>query len=151
MKKTKISGIKIFRKKLATLVFIFVIFFATGCIQEKLADKVLPPGSPTQHERWTCTVRAPIGTWKYRIGLNSRLVNNTWVTKEWTISSSVDPLLPATSVKVDPTYPTPPATGEVAIYGNRTFRFYTDDAKRIWNRASRCFLLLFCSSLSITI
>ncbi|HOD39940.1 MAG TPA: hypothetical protein PKW98_09170 [Candidatus Wallbacteria bacterium] len=130
MKKTKISGIKIFRKKLATLVFLFVIFFATGCIQEKLADKVLPPGSPTQHERWTCTVRAPIGTWKYRIGLNSKLVNNTWVTKEWTISSSVDPLLPVTSAKVDPTYPTPPATGEVAIYGNRTFRFYTDDAKK---------------------
>lgn len=129
MRKTGNKRNKTFRKKIFTLIFSFVLFFATGCIQEKLADKTLPPTAPTQHERWTCTVRAPIGTWKYKIGLNSKLVNNTWVTKEWAISSSVDPLLPATSVKVDPTY-TAPATGEVTIYGNKTFRFYTDDAKK---------------------
>lgn len=128
MKKNKFLLSKQIKKVLLTF-FIVVILFSTGCIQEKLADPPLPPGAPTQHERWLCTVRAPIGTWKYKIGLNPKLVNNTWVTKEWTITSSNDPLLPAGSVRIDPTYP-PPATGEVTIYGNRTFRFYTDDARK---------------------
>jgi len=121
---------KAFKTKFTMLICLFIIFLTTGCIQEKLADNQLPSGAPTQHERWTCTVRAPVGTWKYKIGLNSKLVNNTWVTKEWSISSSVDPLLPSDSVKVEPTYATPPATGEVAAYGNKSFRFYTEDAKK---------------------
>lgn len=116
-------------KKFMLLICLTTAFLATGCIQEKLADRTLPAGSPKQFERWLCTVRAPVGNWKYRVALNPKMYNNVWTGKEWTVASSKDPLLPVTSVTVDPTFTTPPATGEVSIYGMKTFRFYSDNSE----------------------
>lgn len=129
--------------KFLMLLCVLALFMATGCIQEKLADNQLPPG-PYQSERWLCTVRAPIGTWKYRIGINPKMVNNQWTSGSfspqdvscYTIDYSSDTAAntlasPADTVTVKPTYATPPATGEVATYGNKTFRFYTENVKFI--------------------
>jgi len=127
MNNSRRNGTQNLKNKFFLLMCVMTIMLSTGCIQEKLADPQLPAGAPKTLVRWTCTVRAPIGTWKYKVGLNSKLYNSQWTTNEWEVTSSYDPYLPVQSVKINPTYPAP-ATGEVAAYGNQTFRFYEDNS-----------------------
>lgn len=102
--------------------------FNLGCIQEKLVEKpTLNPG-PAQFERWTYTLRAPVGTWKYRIALNPRLINNAWTAKEVEVTSTSDPLMSANTFVIDPSLTAPANTGEVIQYGTRDFRFYSSDS-----------------------
>ncbi len=111
------------------LALVFAGLLNAGCIHEKLVENDRHPTAqgPTQHERWTYTLRCPVGTWQYRIALNPRLVDNRWVAKETVITSSTDPLMTPNTFTIAPSLDAP-NTGEVLQYGTRHFRFYTDDA-----------------------
>jgi len=70
------------------------------------------------NNQWTCGVFAPQDVSCYTIDYSSDTAANTLTA-------------PADTVTVKSTYATPPATGEVATYGNKTFRFYSDNVKFI--------------------
>lgn len=116
-------------RTLVILLLLLLNLLNVGCIHEKLVanDKNPTVQGPEQLERWTTTLRAPVGTWKYRVALNPALVDSKWVAKEAVISTSTDSLLPTTSFTIAPSM-NPPATGEVIEYGTRDFRFYSNDA-----------------------
>lgn len=116
-------------RKILLLALALAGLLNAGCIHEKLVENDRDPTNqgPTQHERWTATIRCPVGTWNYRIALNPRLVDSAWTGKETVVTGSTDPLMTATTFTIAPSM-NAPNTGEVIEYGTRDFRFYSDDS-----------------------
>lgn len=116
-------------RTLAVLLLTLASLLNAGCVHEKLVENDKNPTNqgPTQHERWTYTLRAPVGTWQYRIAINPRLIDSRWVAKETVVTSSSDPLMTPNTFTIAPSM-TAPNTGEVIEYGTRHFRFYSDDS-----------------------